>query len=125
MNPNLGVGGQSGLFVSNIGPDISRLSIEGVREEREEREERDEREDESLLPLIESVSLDHEKERSERVFEVDVFFASGRGGVTSPMGMRWSPSLTDRLSLTTASRSNIVAQVKKRARCWCEKAGLS
>lgn len=66
-----GVGGHNGLLVSKIGLDISRLSTEGAREEREER---DEREEGPLLPLIESVSLDHEKERSGRVLEAGVFF---------------------------------------------------
>jgi len=89
-----GVGGHSGLLWSNIGLEISRLSMEGVREEREERDEL------AIFPLIESVSLEIEKERLDRVAGV---LSSERGGVTSPIGMRWSPSLTDRFNLNTAS----------------------
>jgi hypothetical protein len=45
-----GVGGQSGLLWSNIGLEISRLLIEGAREERDEG---------AFLPLIDAVSLVH------------------------------------------------------------------
>lgn len=57
----LGVGGHNGLRWSKIGLEISRLSTEGVREERDERDEG------PLLPLIDSVSFDHEIERLDRV----------------------------------------------------------
>ncbi|EDU46107.1 predicted protein [Pyrenophora tritici-repentis Pt-1C-BFP] len=80
-----GLGGQSGLFGSKIGPEISRLSIEVVWELREER---DEREDGPLLPLSESVSLDHEKERLYLFFENGVFVSGEPDGVTTPIGMR-------------------------------------
>ena len=108
---DFGVGGHNGLLGSNIGADISLLSMEGAREEREECE------DECLRPLSESVSLRNEKERSERVLEAGVSFPGDGGGVTSPIGMRWSPSLTDRLSFTMAARSSMVARVEVLA-CW-------
>ena len=112
-----GLGGQSGLLTSKIGPEISRLSMEGARELRELRGLRDEREDGPLLPLSESVSFDHEKERLDLFLERGVFFSGERGGVLSPIGMRWSPSLTERFSFITASSPSIVAQTEGCARC--------
>ncbi|KAF1935153.1 hypothetical protein EJ02DRAFT_362143, partial [Clathrospora elynae] len=68
-----GVGGHSGLLV-RIGLEMSRLSMDAARG--------------PLFPLIDSVSLDHEKERLGLVFVTGVFFSGEHGGVTSPMGMR-------------------------------------
>jgi hypothetical protein len=76
---SFGVGGHRGLRVSKIGLEISRLSIEGAREERDA---------EVLLPLRFSVSLDHEKARLGLVLFEGVFLLGEHGGVTSPMGMR-------------------------------------
>jgi hypothetical protein len=52
-----GVGGHSGLLWSKMGLEMSRLSMEGVREGRAERDWW------AILPLIDSVSLENEKER--------------------------------------------------------------
>jgi hypothetical protein len=96
-------GGHSGLLVFKIGLDMSLLSIDGVREERD---------DGPRLPLRDSVSFDHEMERLDRVFACGVFFSGDRGGVTSPMGTRWSTSLRERFNLSSAASSTgIVAQV--------------
>jgi hypothetical protein len=83
---------------------LGLLSTEEPREDRED----------GPLPLIESVSLDHEKAREVRV-GTRASSHGDSGGVTSPIGMRWSPSLCERLSLRIASFSSIVARVSSRA----------
>lgn len=112
------LGGQSGLLTSKIGPEMSRLPMEGARELRELRGLRDEREDGPLLPLSESVSFDHENERLHLLLERGVFFSGERGSVLSPIGMRWSPSLTERFSFIMASSPSIVAQTEGWTRCF-------
>jgi hypothetical protein len=73
-------------------------------------EPRDDR-DEGPLPLIDSVSLLHENDREVRVACCGIFFVGEVGGVYLPIGIRWSTSLCDRLSLRMASLSSIVAQL--------------
>jgi hypothetical protein len=55
---SIGVGGHSGFVGSRMGFEmLAFLSTDGVREDR----------DDEPLPLIDSVSLDHEKDRDPRV----------------------------------------------------------
>jgi hypothetical protein len=77
---------------------LGLLSIDEPREDRED----------GPLPLIDSVSLDHENARDARVGCRASSYGDS-GGVTSPIGMRWSTSLCERLSLRIASFSSIVA----------------
>jgi hypothetical protein len=95
-NVNCVVGGQSGLLGSSIGLEISLLSIEA--REREER----------LLPLIDSVSLVHEKARLGLV--LGVLLPGELRRVMWPTGTRSSTSLNERLNLATASSSSMVVQ---------------
>lgn len=93
-----GVRGQSGFAGSRMGVDmLGLLSTEEPREDR----------DDGPLPLIDSVSFVHEKEREERV--ACFFFPGEPGGLTSPMGIRWSTSLYEWLNMRIVSSSSIVA----------------
>ena len=76
---------------------LGLLSTEEPREDR----------DDGPLPLIDSVSLVHEKEREDRV--AWALFPGEPGGLMSPMGMRWSPSLYECLNMRILSSSSIVA----------------
>lgn len=76
---------------------LGLLSTEEPREDRED----------GPLPLIDSVSLVHEKEREDRV--ACDFFPGEPGGLISPMGIRWSTSLYECLNMRIVSSSNIVA----------------
>ena len=105
---SLGVGGHSGFRRSAMGLEMFGL-LSAKEEPREER-------DDGPFPLIDSVSLDHEKERELRV--VCCLLDGVLGGVTSPMGMRLSTSLCERLSLRIVSFSSIVAVGLRSSRWW-------
>jgi hypothetical protein len=83
----------------------SRIGVEilGLLSMDEPREDRDE----EPLPLIDSVSLDQEKEREPLV--AWLFLSGELGGVVSPIGTRLSTSLHERLSLRIVSFSSMVA----------------
>lgn len=97
-----GVGGHSGFPGFTIGLEIFGL----LSAEEEPREDRDE----GPFPFIDSVSLDHEKEREPLVACISVLLSGVLGGVSSPTGMRGSTSLWVRLSLAMTSFSSIVAR---------------
>jgi hypothetical protein len=103
---SIGVGGHSGFDGSSIGVEmVGRLSRDEPRDERND----------GPLALIDSVSLDHEKEREPLM--PCAFFSGEAGGVRSPMGMSGSTSLRERLSLRIVSFSSMAAR-SRRGRCY-------
>lgn len=97
----VGVGGHSGFLGSTMG--LEMLGFFSADEEV-----RDDRVDDGAFPLMDIVSLDHEKARERRVRCVSALFSGVPGGVTSPNGMRASTSLCDRLSLRISSFSSML-----------------
>jgi hypothetical protein len=100
---SVGVGGHSGFLGLAIG--LEMLGLLSARDEP-----RDDR-DGVPFPLICSVSLDHEKAREGLVACAETLLAGVPGGVSSPMGVRASTSLCERLSLRTASFSSMSRDV--------------
>jgi hypothetical protein len=80
---------------------LGLLSIEEPREDR----------DDGPFPLIDSVSLDHEKDREG--LDGCVLLPGEFGGVRSPNGTRLSTSLCERLSFRIASFSSMIAQMSR------------
>lgn len=89
-----GVGGHNGLLMFKMGLEMSRFSMDGVREDR-------------AFPLIDPVSLVHEKARLGLVR--GVFFPGDVGGVSWPTGIKSSTSLNERFNFMIASSPSIVA----------------